>query len=93
VPHEVALSCYSNLFRTATGLNETDLEIRTLIKTKQPKIEIHRYPRRSDNQFQRMFALLPEYLDEIDAGCFNYRPGWNCGLCDFRAGQCHAWKD
>ena len=32
------------------------LEIRSLIKTKVPKIEFHRYPARTDAHFGRLFA-------------------------------------
>ena len=42
VMHELQLSCYSYLFRQVTGMNETGLEIRSLIKTKTPKISMGR---------------------------------------------------
>ena len=35
--HEIQLGCYAYLFRQTTGLNESALEIRRLVKTKMPQ--------------------------------------------------------
>jgi len=91
VTHEIQLSCYAWLYRQLTGQRESALEIRSLIKTKTPKLEIHRYPARSDVHFGRLFAVVREYLDALDAGRFSYRPGWGCSMCDFREQECRAW--
>jgi len=32
-----------------------------------------------------------EYLDALDVGRFNYRPGWGCSMCDYRDRECPAW--
>jgi putative RecB family exonuclease len=90
ITHEIQLSCYAYLFRQASRWPESRLEIRSLIKSKSPKIEFHSYPARTDAHFRRLFAVLREYLDALDAGRFNYRPGFGCGFCDFRE-QCRAW--
>ena len=66
------------------GRSEAGLEIRSLIKTKSPKVEIHRYPARTDAHFRRLFSVIREYLDALDSGRFNYRPGFGCAMCDFR---------
>jgi hypothetical protein len=50
ISHEVQLTSYAYLFRRTTGQEEVGLEIHSLIKTKTPKIEIHRYPNRSSPQ-------------------------------------------
>jgi len=89
--HEVQLGAYAYLFRATTGQRESELQIRSLIKTKVPKVETHRYPARTDAHFRRLFALIREYLDALDCGVFNYRPSWNCGSCDFRDTHCPAW--
>lgn len=91
VTHEIQLTSYAWLYRQLTGECESGLQIRSLIKTKQPKIETHRYPPRTDSHFRRLFAVLREYLDALHAGRFNYRPGFGCGMCDFRDGQCSSW--
>ena len=67
------------------------MQIRSLIKTKVPKVEIHTYAARTDVHFRRLFTVVHEYLDAIDAGRFNYRPGFGCSMCDFRDGPCRRW--
>lgn len=91
VMHEIQLSCYAYLFRAASSQQETGLEIRSLIKTKQPKVVTHRYPTRTELHLGRLFSILREYLDALDAGRFNYRPGWNCEMCAFHRGACKSW--
>jgi hypothetical protein len=89
--HELQLTSYSYLFRQLTAQMEAGLEIRSLIKTKVPKIEFHGYPARTEVHFHRLFAVIREYLDALDAGRFNYRPGFHCGLCDFATSHCRDW--
>lgn len=91
VTHEVQLSAYAYLFRQLSGEVESGLEIRSLIKTRSPKVESHHYPARSRRHFQRLFAVIREYLDALDSGRFNYRPGWGCSMCDHRESHCRAW--
>jgi len=67
------------------------LEIRSLVKTKTPKIEFHRYQARSDAHFRRLFSLIRTYLDDLDAGGFVYRPGFGCTICDYRDDSCRHW--
>ncbi len=90
IMHEVQLTSYAYLFRHASPQAEAGLQIRSLMKTKSTKVEIHRYPARTDAHFWRLFAVLHEYLDALDSGRFNYRPGFSCGMCDFRV-QCSSW--
>ena len=92
ITHEIQLSSYAYLLRQVSDRTEAGLEIRSLIKTKSPKVEIHRYPPRTDGHFRRLFAVIREYLDALDAGRFNYRPGFHCGMCDFRDGHCNDWQ-
>jgi len=89
--HELQLTSYSYLFRQLSGKTEAGLEIRSLVKTKTPKIEFHGYPARTDVHFRRFFAVVREYLDALDAGRFNYRPGFHCGMCDFATSHCREW--
>ncbi len=91
ISNEIQLSAYSWLHRQITGQQEGGLEIRSLIKTKTPKVEFHPYAARSDAHFRRLFSVIREYLDALDTGRFNYRPGFGCGMCDFRNGPCRAW--
>ena len=74
--HEVQLTSYSFLFRHSQRQDEGGLEIRSLVKTKVPKIEFHSYPARTEAHFRRFLAVVREYLDALDSGRFHYRPGF-----------------
>jgi len=91
VTHEIQLSSYAYLFRAATGDEEGGLEIRSLIKTKTPKIEFHRYQARSDAHFRRLFSVIHAYLDDLDGGRYVFRPGFGCMMCDYRNDSCRHW--
>jgi len=90
IVHEIQMTCYSYLFRRLEQRAEAGLEIRSLIKTKVPKIEFHRYPARSEGHFRRLFCAIRAYLDDLDTGRFVFRPGLHCSMCDFRT-ECQAW--
>jgi len=90
ISHEIQLSSYAWLHRQITGRQEAGLEIRSLIKTKVAKVEFHPYAARTDAHFRRLFAVLREYVAALGGDTFNYRPGFGCGMCDFRE-QCRAW--
>jgi hypothetical protein len=91
ITHEIQLSCYAYAFRHVFGISERELQIRSLIKTKIPKIESHRYARRDQRHFQRLFAVIHAYLDDLRGGSYVYRPGWTCSLCGFRETLCRDW--
>jgi putative RecB family exonuclease len=80
--HELQLTAYSYLFRSIMDEHELHSEIRQLIKTKVPKVQCSRFPRRSKEHISRFFDLVREYLDALDKGVYNYRPGWTCSMCD-----------
>ena len=92
ISNEIQLSSYAWLHRQIAGQREGGLEIRSLIKTKTPKVEFHPYAARTDAHFRRLYAVIREYLDALDSGRFNFRPGFGCGMCDFRTGPCRAWQ-
>ena len=89
--YEVQLTSYAYLIRETAGQLESGLEIRSLVKTKTPKIERQRYERRQERHFRRLFAVLREYLDALDRGRYSYRPGWSCQACALRDSHCQAW--
>ena len=88
--HEIQLACYAAMFRELTGDLEHGLELRTLVKTKQPRVETHRYPQRTDQHMARLFVVVGEYVRGIELGEFNYRPGFNCTFCDMQE-PCTKW--
>lgn len=92
ITHEIQLSSYSYLFRQATGDEEGGLEIRSIIKTKTPKIETHCYSARIGQHFRRLFAVIRAYLADLDRGNFVFRPGFGCTMCDHRNGSCREWQ-
>lgn len=92
IAHEIQLSCYAYAFRHLYGETEHELQIRSLIKTKTPKIEIHRYPARDESHFRRMFAVIGAYLEDLRSNRFVYRPGWTCSMCNFRDTHCRDWQ-
>jgi hypothetical protein len=92
IVNEVQLSCYSWLFRQAEGREEGGLQIRSLVKTKVPKVEIHDYASRTEQHFRRLFSLFHAYLDALDKGAFTFRPGFHCGMCDFCQTHCRRWN-
>ncbi|MHB1038151.1 MAG: RecB family exonuclease [Pirellulales bacterium] len=91
ITHEIQLSSYAYLFRQTSTKEEAGLEIRSLVKTKTPKIECHHYGVRTEAHFRRLFAVIRAYLDDLDAGRFVFRPGWGCGMCDYRHPHCRQW--
>jgi hypothetical protein len=80
--HEIQLTAYSYLVRSIIDQGELRSEVRQLVKTKVPKINVYRFPRRTDEHFDRFFGLIREYLDALDRGVFNYRPCWSCSMCE-----------
>ena len=90
--HEVQLSCYSLLYRAATGQREAGLEIRSLVKTKKTQVERHPYAPRERRHFRRLFAITRAYLDDLDRQRFVYRPGWSCSMCEYRERHCCNWE-
>jgi putative RecB family exonuclease len=91
VTHELQLTSYAYLLRRFLGRTESEVQIRSLVKTRQPRIAVHRYASRTEAHFGRLFALIREYLDALDARRFGYRPGWSCSMCDFRGTHCARW--
>ena len=90
ISHEIQLTSYAWLHQQVTGQEEAGLEVRSLIKTKVPKVEFHPYGARTDAHFRRLFAVLREYVTALGGDTFNYRPGFGCGFCDLRE-QCRSW--
>ncbi len=91
ISHELQLSAYSYLHRQTSPLPEEALEIRSLIKTKTPRIEHHRYGPRSHSHYLRLFSVIRAYLDALDAGTYFIRPSHLCAACEFSRMQCLQW--
>lgn len=92
IQHEVQLSAYSYLLRQTSQVIESELQLRTLIKTRVPQVQVHRYEPRTEVHFRRFFAVVRAYLDDLDSGRFVYRPGFNCAACEYRPTACCSWS-
>ena len=92
IVHEIQFSSYAWLFRRVFDREEAALEIRSLIKTRRPQLEVHRYPPRTPGHLRRLFAAIRAYLDDLDRGRFVFRLGLACGLCDYRETHCRNWQ-
>ena len=91
IAHEIQLSSYAYLFRRLADREEAGLEIRSLVKSKTPQVHFHRFQARTDAHLRRLFSVVRAYLDDLDAGRYVYRPGFGCGMCDYRDRCCVAW--
>ena len=80
--HELQLTAYAYLVRNIIEQDELRCEVRQLVKTKSPKVNVYQFPTRTDEHFARFFGVIREYLDALDRGVYNYRPGWQCSMCD-----------
>ena len=92
ITHEIQLTSYAYLLRQVFGEEEAGLEIRSLVKTKTPQIQVHRYGPRTEVHFRRLFATVRAYLVDLEAGRFVYRPGLACSMCDHAETYCRDWS-
>jgi hypothetical protein len=91
ITHELQLSAYSYLFRQKFPWPEEALEIRNLIKTKHPRVENHRFVRRTLAHYRRLFAIVRGYLDTLDSRKYGIRPSHLCAACEFARSHCAQW--
>jgi hypothetical protein len=67
------------------------LKIHSLVKTKTPKTEAHRFGARIDRHCRRLFVVVRAYLDGLDAGRFVVRPGLGSVTCDDHDNGGRSW--
>jgi putative RecB family exonuclease len=89
--HEIQLVAYQLLLEAATGEAVTALELVYLVKTKSPKVLVHRVPPADETRKQRFTALANAYVAGVRAERFHPQPGVHCAWCSFRS-ECRAWK-
>jgi len=88
--HEVQLTCYSVLYRDATGRTETGLELHHLIRTKQPKFVLTSLPPATQQQHDRLFRLMDSYQSSVEREDFVPAPSFACAGCEF-FNECRRW--
>lgn len=88
--NEIQLSCYSVLYREATGKQEGGRELHHLIKTKVPKLIITQLGPMSEAQQVRLFRMMDSYQEGVAREDFVPSPGFHCAGCEFFL-ECRAW--
>ena len=88
--NETQLSCYSVLYREATGHRESGRELHHLVKTKTPKLVITELPPMTDSQQVRLFRMMESYVEGLAREDFVPAPGFQCAGCEFRT-ECRRW--
>jgi CRISPR/Cas system-associated exonuclease Cas4 (RecB family) len=81
--HEVQLSCYSLLYRDATGRKESGLELHHLVKLKTPKVVITPLAPMTESQEARLFRAMESYQEGLSRRDFVPSPGIHCSCCEY----------
>ncbi len=89
--HEVQLTLYALLIEDATGEPSPGNELVFLVKTKVPKVLVHRTPAPSPVQRDRFAKLVETYATEVANERYYPSPGMQCSWCSFR-NECSKWK-
>ena len=89
--HELQLTAYQLLIEEATGESVQGRELVFLVKTKVPKVIVHRLPPASEQDKARFWSVAQAALDGIYHERFYPQQGMACSWCSFRA-ECKSWK-
>ena len=89
--HELQTSCYSILYRDATGRTEQGIELHHLVKLKAPKIVVTSLPPMSEQQETRLFRTMESYQHGLDVRDWIPSPGMGCLSCEF-FNECRNWS-
>ena len=87
----VQLDCYSVLRREAPGRRETGRELHHLIKTKVPNIIITPAEPMLEQERNRLFRLMEDYVVGLGRVGFIPSPGTGCLGCEF-INECRRWE-
>jgi putative RecB family exonuclease len=88
--HELQLTCYSLLYRDATGKKESALELHHLVRTKEPKLIVSSMPPSTDHQKTRLFRQIESYQTGLARLDFVPSPGFHCAGCEY-FNECRLW--
>jgi putative RecB family exonuclease len=89
--HETQLSCYSVLYRDATGKKESGVELHHLVKLKTPKVVITPLGPMTETRQARLFRAMKSYQDGLSRRDFVPSPGIHCSYCEF-FNECRMWN-
>jgi CRISPR/Cas system-associated exonuclease Cas4 (RecB family) len=88
--HETQLSCYSTLYRDATGGKEAGVELHHLVKLKTPKVVITPMAPMTDLQQVRLYRSIESYMEGLSRRDFVPSPGLHCSSCEY-FNECRRW--
>ena len=89
--HELQLTAYQLLIEEATGEEVEGRELVFLVKTKTPKVIVHRIPPATEQDKDRFWSIAQAAVDGIYNERFYPQPGMACSWCSFRE-QCKNWS-
>ncbi|WP_269522612.1 RecB family exonuclease [Coraliomargarita parva] len=89
--HELQLTAYQLLIEEATGEKVEARELVFLVKTKTPKVIVHRIPPATEQDKERFFSIAQAAVDGIYHERFHPQPGMQCAWCHYRA-LCSKWS-
>ena len=84
-------TCYSVLYREATGKKESAIELHHLVKTKNPKLVVTPLDPATEIQKTRLFRVIESYVHALQRADFVPSPGIQCSSCEF-FNECRAWS-
>jgi CRISPR/Cas system-associated exonuclease Cas4 (RecB family) len=89
--HETQTSCYSVMYREATGKNESAVELHHLVKLKTPKLVVTPLNPMTQRQQSRLFRTIESYVNGIQNEDWVPSPNiMSCSCCEF-FNECRAW--
>jgi putative RecB family exonuclease len=89
--NEVQLTCYSVMYRDATGRSEGGLELHHLVRTKTPKLIVTSLPPMTEAKQTRLFKQIESYQEGLARADFVPSPGFHCAGCEFFH-ECRNWS-
>ena len=90
--HELQCSCYSVMYREATGRQESAVELHHLVKLKTPKLVITTLGAMTKNQETRLLKSVESYLAGVQGQDWVPSPSpMACACCEF-FNQCRKWS-
>jgi hypothetical protein len=89
--NEVQLSCYSIMYRDATGRSEGGLELHHLVRTKVPKLIVTSLPAMTESKKTRLLKQIESYQTGLVRQDFVPSPGFHCAGCEF-FNECRKWS-
>jgi putative RecB family exonuclease len=79
--HEIQLTAYALLIEDATSEPSPGSELVFLVKTKSPKVIVHRSPPPTQLQRDRFARLVEVYANGVSNEQYHPSPGMQCSWC------------